>query len=69
MRAVWSPLAVTSGLPSGLNAADADLVRVAAQDGQLLAAGGVPDAGGLVIAGGDDVRAVGAEGAELTQSV
>ena len=45
-------------LPSGLYAADVDSVGVAGELAQLLAGGGIPDAGGLVVTGGDDGLAV-----------
>ena len=54
MRAVWSSLAVTMVLPSGLYAAELTAVAVAGELAQLLAGGGIPDAGGLVATGGDD---------------
>ena len=47
MRAVLSADAVTMRDPSGLKAADYG-ARMASQDRDLLAGGGVPDAGGLV---------------------
>ena len=54
--------AVTMRDPSGLKAADMTQVLVAAQDGDLLAGRGVPDARGLVRRRRDDARPVGAEG-------
>ena len=54
-------LAVTTRAPSGLKAAEQP--RWCGRGGApALAGGGVPDAGGPVVAGGDDAGAVGAEG-------
>ena len=52
-------------VPSGLKAAELTESVWPSQDGQFLAAGRVPDAGGPVAAGGDDVVAVGAERGRL----
>ena len=49
MRAVLSHDAVTMRVPSGLKAAELTDVLVPAQDRDLLAGRGVPDARGLVI--------------------
>ena len=59
-RAVLSPLAVTTVRPSGLN--DAALTPTLMRKPlQFLAAGRVPEPGGIVHARGDDRAAVGAE--------
>ena len=68
MRAVPSKLAVTTRAPSGLKAARIDRRSWPRRTRQLFAAGGVPDAGGSVVAGGDDAGAVGAEGGRVDRA-
>ena len=58
MRAVLSHDAVTMRDPSGLNAAEVTQSSMAAEDGDLLAGRGVPDARGLVQRRRDDARPV-----------
>ena len=60
-RAEASSLAVTTVLPSGPEHGGVDPVRMALELAQLLAGSGVPQADGVVVAGGDDHLTVGTE--------
>ena len=68
MSAVRSKEAVTMRRPSGENAALRTTLAMAGEDGELRARLRVPDARGLVLAGGNDAPPVGRErGADTTE--